>query len=43
MASPARADKLMTLAQFLRLPEIDEHPYLEYINGRNGSIAPEVS
>jgi Uma2 family endonuclease len=24
----------MTLEEFLRLPEIDEHPYLEYIEGR---------
>ena len=24
----------MTLEEFLRLPEIDEHPYLEYIDGK---------
>jgi Uma2 family endonuclease len=34
MASPARVDKMITLEAFLRLPEIDEHPYLEYIDGR---------
>ena len=27
MASPARVDKMITLEEFLRLPEIDEHPY----------------
>jgi Uma2 family endonuclease len=34
MASPARVDRMITLEEFLRLPEIDEHPYLEYIDGR---------
>jgi Uma2 family endonuclease len=34
MASPARVEKWVTLEEFLRLPEIDEHPYLEYIDGR---------
>jgi Uma2 family endonuclease len=33
MASPARVDKRITLEEFLRLPEIDEHPYLEYVDG----------
>jgi hypothetical protein len=27
MASPARVDKMITLEESLRLPEIDEHPY----------------
>jgi Uma2 family endonuclease len=34
MASPARVEKTITLEEFLRMPEIDEHPYLEYIDGR---------
>jgi Uma2 family endonuclease len=34
MASPARVGKMISLEEFLRLPEIDEHPYLEYIDGR---------
>lgn len=34
MASPARVEKTITLEEFLRLPEIDEHPYLEYIDGK---------
>jgi Uma2 family endonuclease len=34
MASSARVEKAITLDEFLRLPEIDEHPYLEYIDGR---------
>ena len=34
MASPARVGKTMTLEEFLRLPGIDEAPYLEYIDGR---------
>jgi hypothetical protein len=31
MASPARVAKLITLEEFLQLPEIDEHPYLEML------------
>ena len=33
MASPVRVGKMITLEEFLRMPEIDEHPYLEYIDG----------
>ena len=42
MASPARVDKMITLEEFLRLPEIDEHPYLEYIDGRiEAKLSPQ--
>jgi Uma2 family endonuclease len=42
MASPARVDKMMTLEEFLRLPEIDERPYLEYIDGRiQAKVSPQ--
>jgi Uma2 family endonuclease len=34
MASPVRAAKSLTLDEFLRMPEIDERPYLEYHSGR---------
>jgi Uma2 family endonuclease len=34
MASPARVGEMMTLEEFLRMPEIDERPYLEYVDGR---------
>ena len=34
MASPARVGKMITLEEFLRMPEIDERPYLEFIDGR---------
>ena len=34
MASPLRAAKSLTLDEFLRMPEIDERPYLEYHPGR---------
>ena len=34
MASPVRAAKSLTLDEFLRIPEIDERPYLEYHPGR---------
>jgi Uma2 family endonuclease len=34
MAGAARLDKTTSLEDFLRLPEIDERPYLEYIDGR---------
>jgi Uma2 family endonuclease len=40
MASPARVGSTISLEEFLRQPEIDEHPYLEYINGK---IAAKVS
>src|SRR5215469_6420841 len=42
MASPARVDKKITLEEFLRMPEIDEHPYLEYIDGRiEAKVSPQ--
>ena len=42
MASPARVDKMVTLDEFLRMPEIDEHPYLEYIDGRiEAKVSPQ--
>jgi Uma2 family endonuclease len=42
MASPARVGKMMTLEEFLRMPEIDEHPYLEYIDGRiEARVSPQ--
>ncbi len=32
----------MTLEEFLRLPEIDEHPYLEYLDGRiEAKVSPQ--
>ena len=34
MASHARAAKSLTLDDFLKMPEIDERPYLEYRPGR---------
>jgi Uma2 family endonuclease len=34
MASPAKAAQSLTLDDFLKMPEIDEHPYLEYHSGR---------
>jgi Uma2 family endonuclease len=40
MASPARVDNVTSLEEFLRLPEIDEHPYLEYIDGRIEAKVP---
>jgi Uma2 family endonuclease len=43
MASPARIDKMVTLEEFLRMPEIDEHPYLEYIDGRiEAKVSPQL-
>jgi Uma2 family endonuclease len=42
MASPARVDQTISLEEFLRLPEIDEHPYLEYIDGRiEAKVSPQ--
>jgi Uma2 family endonuclease len=42
MASPARVDKMVTLEEFLRMPEIDERPYLEYIDGRiEAKVSPQ--
>jgi Uma2 family endonuclease len=42
MASPARVGKTITLEQFLRMPEIDEHPYLEYIDGMiEAKVSPQ--
>src|SRR3954447_4496107 len=34
MASPPKVRDELTLDEFLGLPEIDEPPYLEYIDGR---------
>jgi Uma2 family endonuclease len=42
LASPARVQKTCTLEEFLRLPEIDEHPYLEYSDGRiEAKVSPQ--
>ena len=42
MASPARVDKMITLEEFLRMPEIDEHPYMEFIDGRiEAKLSPQ--
>jgi Uma2 family endonuclease len=42
MASPARVEKMITLEEFLRLPEIDEHPYLEFVEGRiEAKVSPQ--
>jgi Uma2 family endonuclease len=42
MASPARVGSAISLEEFLRLPEIDEHPYLEYIDGRiEAKVSPQ--
>jgi Uma2 family endonuclease len=42
MAGPARVDKMITLEEFLRLPKIDERPYLEYIDGRiEAKVSPQ--
>jgi Uma2 family endonuclease len=42
MASPARIRKAITLDEFLCLPEIDERPYLEYIDGRiEAKVSPQ--
>jgi Uma2 family endonuclease len=42
MASPARVENAISLEEFLRLPEIDEHPYLEYIDGRiEAKVSPQ--
>src|SRR5438105_2003685 len=43
MASPARVGKMITLEEFLRMPEIDEQPYLEYIDGRiEAKVSPQT-
>jgi Uma2 family endonuclease len=42
MASPPRIRPGMTIEEFLRWPDIDEHPYLEYIDGRiEAKVAPQ--
>ncbi len=42
MASPAQVEKMITLEEFLRMPEIDERPYLEYIDGRiEAKLSPQ--
>jgi Uma2 family endonuclease len=40
MASPSRVHAPLSLEEFLWLPEIDEHPYMEYIDGK---VEPKVS
>jgi Uma2 family endonuclease len=40
MASAARVGTTLTLEEFLRLPEIDEQPYQEYIDGRMEAKVP---
>jgi Uma2 family endonuclease len=43
MASPTRVDKMVSLQEFLRMPEIDEHPYLEYVDGRiEAKVSPQL-
>ncbi len=43
MASPARTAKSLTLEEFLRMPEIDERPYLEYHPGRiEAKMSPQT-
>jgi Uma2 family endonuclease len=43
MARPVRVDKMVTLEEFLRMPEIDEHPYLEYVEGRiEAKVSPQL-
>src|SRR5215207_7666611 len=42
MARSPRVRGRMTLEEFLRRPEIDEHPYLEYIDGRiEAKVSPQ--
>jgi Uma2 family endonuclease len=42
MAGAARVKETISLEEFLRLPEIDEPPYLEYLNGRvEAKAAPQ--
>ena len=42
MARPTRVRERMTLEEFLRRPDIDEHPYLEYIDGRiEAKVSPK--
>lgn len=42
MASASRVREELTLEEFLRLPGIDDRPYLEYIDGRiEAKVAPK--
>ena len=42
MSSASRVKAPLTLEEFLRLPEIDEHPYLEYIDGKiEAKVSPQ--
>jgi Uma2 family endonuclease len=42
MSRPPRLREGMTLEEFLRRPDIDEHPYLEYIDGRiEAKVSPQ--
>src|SRR5947208_3455849 len=42
MSSASRVEAPLSLDEFLRLPEIDERPYLEYIDGRiEAKVSPQ--
>lgn len=42
MASPSQLHAALTLEEFLRLPEIDDHPYLEFVDGRiEAKVSPQ--
>jgi Uma2 family endonuclease len=42
MAGTTQVGKTLTLQDFLRLPDIDEHPYREYIDGRmEAKLSPQ--
>jgi Uma2 family endonuclease len=42
MASTTHVGVTLTLEEFLRLPEIDEHPYQEFIDGRmEAKVSPQ--
>jgi Uma2 family endonuclease len=43
MSSASRLQTPLTLEEFLRLPEIDEKPYLEFINGKvEAKVSPQT-
>jgi Uma2 family endonuclease len=42
MASPSQIRAALTLEEFLLLPEIDDHPYLEFVDGRiEAKVSPQ--
>ena len=43
MAAPSQVHTVLTLEEFLRMPDIDEVPYLEYIDGRVETKATPTS